>query len=64
MLDLEDSNTFIFFITIPKWIQDRIKQAENFESSGLKKWVEENVKEEASEENGEYVTVDEDELPF
>lgn len=68
VLDLEDPNTFIYYEKVTKWIQDRIKQAENYESSGLKKYVEENVKENTDEENneddGEYITVDDNNLPF
>jgi len=64
MLDLEDLNTFRYFKDIPKWIQERIKQATNYEESGLKKYVEENVKED-EELDGEYITVeDTDDLPF
>lgn len=62
MLDLEDPNTYVYFKNVPKWIQDRIKQAENYESSGLKKYVEENIKE---DDDREYITVDtSNELPF
>lgn len=65
MLDLEDVNTFKYFKDIPKWIQDRIKQAVNYEESGLKKYVEENIKEDDDEVDGEYITVeDTDDLPF
>lgn len=61
--DIEDSSTYKNFEKVSKWIQEVIKQAENYESSGLKKYVEENVKEEV--EDGEYITVDDNEdLPF
>lgn len=65
MLDFDDINTFKYFKDIPKWIQDRIKQATNYEESGLKKYVEENIKEDNDEVDGEYITVeDTDDLPF
>lgn len=61
--DIEDASTYKQFEKTPKWIQEVIKQAENYESSGLKKYVEENVKEEVTD--GEYITVDDtDDLPF
>lgn len=62
--DIEDTSTYKNFERIPKWVQEVIKQAENYESSGLKKYVEENVKEEVVED-GEFITVeDTDDLPF
>lgn len=61
--DIEDVSTYKQFERIPKWVQEVIKQAENYEESGLKKYVEENVKE-VSEED-EFITVDDTEdLPF
>lgn len=61
--DIEDVSTYKQFERIPKWVQEVIKQAENYEESGLKKYVEENVKE-VSEED-EFITVDNTEdLPF
>lgn len=61
--DIEDVSTYKQFERIPKWVQEVIKQAENYEKSGLKKYVEENVKE-VSEED-EFITVDDTEdLPF
>lgn len=61
--DIEDVSTYKQFERIPKWVQEVIKQAENYEESGLKKYVEENVKE-VSEED-EFITVDDtDDLPF
>ena len=68
VLDLEDPNTFANFEKIPSWIQDVIKRAKNYEESGMKKYVDENVKtDKEAEENddGEYITVDDTEdLPF
>lgn len=57
--DIEDLNTYKDFERAPKWIQEVIKQAENYESSGLKKYVEENIKEDI--EDGEFITVDDTE---
>lgn len=62
--DIEDVSTYKQFERIPKWVQEVIKQAENYEESGLKKYVEENVKEEVVED-GDFITVDDaDDLPF
>lgn len=46
MLDLEDSNTFQYIHKVQNWIQDRVKQATNFEVSGLKKYMEEHQEDE------------------
>ena len=66
--DMEDNSTFINFEQLTKWIQDTIKCSEDYESSGLKKYVEENVhenNEEEGEQDGEFITVeDTDDLPF
>lgn len=66
--DMEDNSTFINFEQLTKWIQDTIKCSEDYESSGLKKYVEENVhenNEEEGDQDGEFITVeDTDDLPF
>lgn len=67
MLDLEDQNTFEYYSKIPKWIQERISKAENFEKSGLKKYIEEQKIENIDEidEDAEYITINENyALPF
>lgn len=66
VLDLEDASTFKNYTKIASWIQDTIKRAKNYQESGLKQYVDENVKtDEELEDEGEFITVEEtDDLPF
>ena len=65
LFDFSDNTTWSRFKDVPKWIQEKIKRAENYESSGLKAYVEDNKLDESILEAEDFVTVDEDEdLPF
>ena len=65
LFDFSDNATWNRFKDVPKWIQEKIKKAENYESSGLKAYVEDNKLDESILEAEDFVTVDEDEeLPF
>ena len=60
--DIEDVETWINWSKIPNWIQDKIKKADNYQESGLDKYVseyEETVKEQEGKqaENYEYKEV-------
>lgn len=63
--DIENIETWSNWGRITKWIQERIKKAENFESSGLKKYVEEyeEVIKEQEEKDPELKSAN-DNLPF
>ena len=63
--DIENMETWSNWGRITKWIQERIKKAENFESSGLKKYVEEyeEVIKEQEEKDPELKSANDD-LPF
>lgn len=63
--DIENMETWSNWGRITKWIQERIKKAENFESSGLKKYVEEyeEVIKEQEEKDPELKSAN-DNLPF
>ena len=61
--DIEDESTYMNWMSIPIWIQEKIKKADNYVGSNLEKFVleyENNVKEVNS--NTEFDT--EDDLPF
>ena len=61
--DIEDESTYMNWMSIPIWIQEKIKKADNYMGSNLEKFVleyENNVKEVNS--NTEFDT--EDDLPF
>lgn len=61
--DIEDESTYMNWMSIPTWIQEKIKKADNYVGSNLEKFVleyENNVKEVNS--NTEFDT--EDDLPF
>lgn len=65
VFDLTDNSTWNKYKDIPKWIQDKIKKAENYEASGLKAYVEDNKLDEAIQEADDFVTISNDEeLPF
>ena len=60
-----DRGVFINPVGAMDRIQEKIKKAENYESSGLKAYVEDNKLDESILEAEDFVTVDEDEeLPF
>lgn len=66
--DIEDVETWKNWGKIPSWIQDKIKKADNYEESGLDKFVteyEETMKEQEGkqEENQEY-SVEDDRITF
>lgn len=61
--DIEDESTYMNWMSIPTWIQEKIKKADNYVGSNLEKFVleyENNIKEVNS--NTEFDT--EDDLPF
>lgn len=64
--DIESVETWINWKDIPNWIQDKIKKANNYESSGLAQFVkeyEEMVKKDSEETNTQPIAPDDD-LPF
>ena len=67
-LDLENTETWNNWSKIPNWIQDKIKKANNYESSGLEKYVAEyeaNSKEKEVTQSQDLGTIDtDDDLPF
>lgn len=66
--DMEDESTWNNWYRIPTWIQDRIKKAENYEETGLNKFVEnyeEFVKEqESNKQSTDSEILPADDLPF
>lgn len=56
--DMEDQTTWDKWNRIPEWIQNKIKLANNFESSNLKRYIE------TGEYNTTEITVQDDDLPF
>lgn len=67
-LDLENMETWNNWSKIPNWIQDKIKKANNYESSGFDKYVAEyeaNAKTQEQSEKQDLGTIDtDDDLPF
>lgn len=64
--DIESVETWINWKDIPNWIQEKIKKANNYESSGLAQFVkeyEEMVKKDCEETNTQPIAPDDD-LPF
>lgn len=65
VIDLEEAETFKKISKVPSWIQESMKRAKNYEESGLKKYMDENIKTDEEADDGEFITVeDTDELPF
>ena len=67
--DMEDASTWENYCRIPNWIQEKIKKAENLESTGIDKYIkeyDEMMKEEEGkqQENNIDMEVAEDDLPF
>lgn len=65
IFDIETVETWGEWSNIPKWIQDTIKKAENYESTGLKKYVEEfESTQKTVEENNDVIKAEDDDLLF
>lgn len=68
VFDLEEESTWKHWSKIPSWIQEQIKKSENYEGSGISKFVEayekENKTEEKEETNSEEELATQDDLPF
>ncbi len=66
--DIENEETWNNWIKIPKWIQEKIKKADNYEESGLNKYVEEYEKEVSKSEETQNKDMEiiesDDDLPF
>lgn len=65
--DIEDVATWINWSKIPNWIQDKIKKADNYQESGLDKYVseyEETVKEQEGKQVENYENIPDDSLSF
>lgn len=65
--DVEDVETWKNWGKIPSWIQDKIKKADNYEESGLDKFVteyEESIKEQEGKQEEQNENVLQDDLPF
>lgn len=65
--DIENVETWGNWEKVTKWLQEKIKKATNYESSGLKKYVEEyeaTTKEVAEKENKQDMNIPDDDLPF
>ena len=66
--DIEDESSWNNWYRIPTWIQEKIKKAENYEGSGLNKFVENYEEFLKEQEKNKPVTDDEllteDDLPF
>ena len=56
IFDFDERETWSTYISLPEWIQNKIRNADNYESSGLKEYIEQNSIEKDEEE--------EDKLPF
>lgn len=67
IFDFTDKVTWCNYKDIAKWIQDKIKKAENYESSGLKAYVEDNMLDKSVQQANDFVTISPEEaegLPF
>lgn len=62
IFDFDDKETWGNFFNIPEWIQNKIKSANNYESSGLKAYIETNDIKSEYATNSDYDT--KDDLPF
>lgn len=62
-LDLTDTETWQNWDRVPNWIQERIKKADNYESTGLKEYVDQYVTTNETETT-EPELVTSDDLPF
>lgn len=67
--DMENAETWENYCKIPNWIQEKIKKAENLESTGFERYVkeyDEMLKEQQSkqEENDQEIIAPADDLPF
>lgn len=65
--DVEDVETWKNWGKIPSWIQDKIKKADNYQESGLDKFVaeyEESIKEQEGKQEEQNENVLQDDLPF
>lgn len=65
--DVEDVETWKNWGKIPSWIQDKIKKADNYEESGLNKFVaeyEESIKEQEGKQEEQNEDIPQDNLPF
>ena len=71
--DMEDAETWENFIKIPNWIQEKIKKAENLESTGFDKYIkeyDEMIKEQQGKQeentirNDTEIIAPDDDLPF
>lgn len=65
-LNLSDETTFKEFKNLPAWIQDKIRSAENYESCGLKDFVNsaDNTEDYSDTDGFTDMDADEDDLPF
>lgn len=63
-LDLTDRETWQNWDKVPNWIQERIKKADNYESTGLKEYVEKYGTNNTTETTTEPDLVTSDDLPF
>ncbi len=69
IFDFTEPASWEYWSKIPGWMQDKIKNAKNYEESGLKSYVEDNAEttavEEATGDSNDFITVEEtEELPF
>lgn len=64
IFDFTDKTTWYNFKNVAKWLQEKIKKADNYEISGLKEYVEDNKLDEATQNANDYENVETDELPF
>lgn len=65
--DVEDVETWKNWGKIPSWIQDKIKKADNYQESGLDKFVteyEESIKEQEGKQEEQNEDIPQDDLPF
>lgn len=61
VFDLDEKDTWGSFFNIPEWIQNKIKNATNYESSGLKAYIEAS---DIKQEEGSSDDETNDDLPF
>ena len=65
--DMENEETWNNFYKIPAWVQEKIKRAENLESTGFDKYIkdyEEAVKEQEETNKNTEIIAPDDDLPF
>lgn len=63
IFDMENKETWNRYLELPKWMQDRIKQSENFSVNGFNNYVEEYEKMQ-NELTDRDVAIPKDDLPF